>query len=148
MKILFVFTGGTIGSTLTRDNVIATDSEKAYKIIKAYAKQYKLDFDYDIVEPYTELSENSIWDITELLLLMEQIHFNIPLRLLDIRSDVILFRYAWYRLIDLSNILKVTRYAICTERYALLKAAREEVFLCLTVTIIATPCVFIDQQDL
>lgn len=67
MKILFVFTGGTIGSTLTRDNVIATDSEKAYKIIKAYAKQYDLDFYYDIVEPYTELSENNTGDHIRML---------------------------------------------------------------------------------
>ena len=59
MKILFVFTGGTIGSTLTRDNVIATDSRKAYKILKAYSKQYPIDFEYDIAEPYTELSENN-----------------------------------------------------------------------------------------
>ena len=59
MKILFVFTGGTIGSTLKKDNVIATDSKKSYKIIKEYAGKYPLDFDYDIVEPYTELSENN-----------------------------------------------------------------------------------------
>lgn len=59
MKILFVFTGGTIGSTLKRDNVIATDSRKSYKIIKAYSKKYPIDFEYDIAEPYTELSENN-----------------------------------------------------------------------------------------
>ena len=59
MKILFVFTGGTIGSTLKKDNVISTDSKKAYKIIKAYSKKYAIDFDYDIAEPYTALSENN-----------------------------------------------------------------------------------------
>ncbi len=59
MKILFVFTGGTIGSTLNSDNIIATDAQKSYKIIEAYSKRYAVDFDYDIVEPYTELSENN-----------------------------------------------------------------------------------------
>ena len=59
MKILFVFTGGTIGSTLQNDNVIATDPLKAYKILKAYSKKYPIDFEYDIAEPYTELSENN-----------------------------------------------------------------------------------------
>ena len=58
MKILFIFTGGTIGST-QKDNIIAADSRKPYKIIQAYAKKYGTPFDYDVVEPYTELSENN-----------------------------------------------------------------------------------------
>ncbi|MBR7101347.1 MAG: asparaginase [Clostridia bacterium] len=59
MKILFIFTGGTIGSTLQKDNVIATDAKKSYKIIEAYGNKYGIDFDYDVCEPYTELSENN-----------------------------------------------------------------------------------------
>ena len=59
MKILFVFTGGTIGSTLKKGNVISTDPKKSYKIIRAYSEKYDVDFDYDITEPYTELSENN-----------------------------------------------------------------------------------------
>ena len=58
MKLLFVFTGGTIGST-QNGNVISTDAEKSYKIIDAYQRKYKIDFEYDTVEPYTELSENN-----------------------------------------------------------------------------------------
>ena len=56
MKILFVFTGGTIGSTLSFSGIIAPEAKKSYKIIKAYSDKYTLDFDYDLIEPYTELS--------------------------------------------------------------------------------------------
>lgn len=58
MKILFVFTGGTIGSTYD-GNYISTDNKKPYVLIDAYAKAHSIDFEYDIVEPYTELSENN-----------------------------------------------------------------------------------------
>ena len=58
MKLLFVFTGGTIGSTQI-GNVISADSEKSYKIIDEYSKRYGIDFEYDVTEPYTELSENN-----------------------------------------------------------------------------------------
>lgn len=67
MKIFFVFTGGTIGSTLGSDNVISTDSKKSYKIIKAYAKKYGVDFDYDVAEPYTALSENNTGEHVRML---------------------------------------------------------------------------------
>ena len=59
MKILFVFTGGTIGSTLGADNIISPDAAKSYKIIETYSKKHTVDFAYDVVEPYTELSENN-----------------------------------------------------------------------------------------
>lgn len=59
MKILFVFTGGTIGSTLQAGNVISPDSKKSYTIIEAYSKKFPIDFEYDMLEPYTELSENN-----------------------------------------------------------------------------------------
>lgn len=58
MKILFIFTGGTIGSTLNGD-YIATEKSKPYGIILAYEKKFGLNFSYDVVEPYTELSENN-----------------------------------------------------------------------------------------
>ena len=58
MKLLFVFTGGTIGSTRHGD-VISTDKSKSYKIIEEYEKRYGIDFEYDTEEPYTELSENN-----------------------------------------------------------------------------------------
>ena len=58
MKILFIFTGGTIGSTLDGD-VISADKTKSYRIIRAYKAKYGISFEYDIAEPYTELSENN-----------------------------------------------------------------------------------------
>ena len=67
MRILFVFTGGTIGCTLSLGGIIAPEAQKAYKIIKAYSHKYTLDFDYDIVEPYTELSENNTGEHIALL---------------------------------------------------------------------------------
>ena len=58
MKLLFIFTGGTIGSTL-RGSVMSAAESKAYAIIEAYEKRYGISFDYDIDEPYAELSENN-----------------------------------------------------------------------------------------
>ena len=59
MRILFVFTGGTIGSTLSGD-IISTDEGKSYRIIEAYRERFGIDFEYDMLEPYTALSENNI----------------------------------------------------------------------------------------
>ncbi len=61
MKILFVFTGGTIGST-EKNGVIFVDKNKATGIIKCYEDAYGIDFDYDIIGPYNELSENNTGD--------------------------------------------------------------------------------------
>ena len=58
MKLLFIFTGGTIGSTLHGD-VISTDGDKSRKIIEAYREKFGIGFEYDAVEPYTALSENN-----------------------------------------------------------------------------------------
>ena len=67
MKLLFVFTGGTIGSTQS-GNVIFADTNKSYKIIDAYDRRYGIDFEYDVTEPYTELSENNTgWHIKRLV---------------------------------------------------------------------------------
>ena len=57
MKILFIFTGGTIGST-ERSGIREADFEKPYAILGAYRERYGLDFEYDTEEPYCELSEN------------------------------------------------------------------------------------------
>lgn len=57
MKLLFVFTGGTIGSTVSGD-VISVDESKPYIILKKYAERYFVDFTYDTLEPFYELSEN------------------------------------------------------------------------------------------
>ena len=58
MKILFIFTGGTIGSTL-HGNVISPDENKPRKLIEEYKTRFGIDFEYSILEPYTELSENN-----------------------------------------------------------------------------------------
>lgn len=58
MKILFIFTGGTIGSTLA-DDIISIDGGKSYQIIEKYKERYGLLEEYYVVEPYTRLSENA-----------------------------------------------------------------------------------------
>lgn len=58
MKVLFVFTGGTIGSTI-KNGYISADTEKPYILIDAYSKKYGIDFEYDVFAPFTELSENN-----------------------------------------------------------------------------------------
>ena len=56
MKILVVFTGGTIGSCYN-GNVISTDSSTRYKLIEMY-KQRGGKAEFDTISPYTLLSEN------------------------------------------------------------------------------------------
>ena len=61
MKILFVFTGGTIGS-VARDGIIRTDAECPRVLLAAYGRAHGISFAYDTVEPYTALSENNTGD--------------------------------------------------------------------------------------
>lgn len=58
MKILIIFTGGTIGSTVN-GNYISADEETPYKLLSEYEKKYGIDFEYDVFQPYSELSENN-----------------------------------------------------------------------------------------
>ncbi len=58
MKILFVFLGGTIGSTASGD-YISPDSTKSRALLYAYSKKYGIDFEYDVIEPFSSLSENN-----------------------------------------------------------------------------------------
>lgn len=58
MKILIIFTGGTIGSAMQGDYVSA-DKKTPYRLLSEYEKNYGRDFDYDVLQPYTELSENN-----------------------------------------------------------------------------------------
>ena len=58
MKLLFIFTGGTIGSTLN-GHVISPDDNKPRKLIEEYNSRFGIDFEYSVLEPYTELSENN-----------------------------------------------------------------------------------------
>ena len=57
MKLLFIFTGGTIGSTACGET-ISVDSQKPYLLCEKYAENYPVDFTYDTLEPFSELSEN------------------------------------------------------------------------------------------
>ncbi len=67
MKILFIFTGGTIGST-ANGSFIGTDSNKPYILLERYKNLYGIDFSYDTAEPYTELSENSTGETIQRLI--------------------------------------------------------------------------------
>lgn len=57
MKILVVFTGGTIGSTVN-GGYIAPDESKSYTLIEMYRESQGREADFDFAEPYTLLSEN------------------------------------------------------------------------------------------
>ena len=61
-KLLFIFTGGTIGSTVSEE-YICVDEKKPYQLLEKYRAEYGIDFAYDTLNPYTILSENNngIW---------------------------------------------------------------------------------------
>ena len=56
MKILTVFTGGTIGSTKL-DGVISPDSKNSYKLLEMYSNKDK-NVEFTAVQPINILSEN------------------------------------------------------------------------------------------
>ncbi len=57
MKILVVFTGGTIGSTVN-DGYISPNDSTTYQLIAQYKALNKRKVDFSFAEPYTLLSEN------------------------------------------------------------------------------------------
>lgn len=57
MKILVIFTGGTIGSAI-KEGYISTDKKKAFKLLEIYTARHKDGVDFDLIEPFTLLSEN------------------------------------------------------------------------------------------
>lgn len=66
MKILVIFTGGTIGSTES-DGYVSPDGSKQYKLLELYKKrvqenQNNRDIEFDILSPYQTLSENITCD--------------------------------------------------------------------------------------
>lgn len=67
MKLLFVFTGGTIGSTAS-GGYICADEVKPYLIIERYRQTFGIDFEYDVIQPYTELSENNTGETIKALI--------------------------------------------------------------------------------
>lgn len=71
MKILVIFTGGTIGSTVG-ENFISLDDSKKYALIDNFNKNTNLKVDFDIETPYSILSENlSGEELTTLCKLVE-----------------------------------------------------------------------------
>ena len=66
MKILIIFTGGTIGSTVT-DEYISPDGNKPYIILEKYNELYPGDIKWETISPYTILSENVTLDIYQKL---------------------------------------------------------------------------------
>ena len=58
MRILFIFTGGTIGSSVA-GGYISPDDGAPSLLIKKYDERYGVCFEYDISMPFTMLSENS-----------------------------------------------------------------------------------------
>lgn len=57
MKILVIFTGGTIGSS-SKDGYISPDETKKYRILEQYKQLTGSGQLFDTLEPYTTLSEN------------------------------------------------------------------------------------------
>ncbi len=57
MKILVIFTGGTIGSSI-KDGWISTDSATKYALIEKYKENFGADISFETTEPYFLLSEN------------------------------------------------------------------------------------------
>ena len=57
MKILVVFTGGTIGSSEGR-KWISLDQETNYTLIENYRKENSTDVEFEVLHPYSILSEN------------------------------------------------------------------------------------------
>lgn len=67
MKILVIFTGGTIGSTVSGE-YISTDNKKPYVILERYNQMFENKIEWITESPYTILSENLTGDILNTLL--------------------------------------------------------------------------------
>ncbi len=71
MKILVIFTGGTIGST-AGENYISLDQTKRYALIENFNKNCNLKVDFEVETPYSIFSENlSGSELTTLCKLVE-----------------------------------------------------------------------------
>ncbi len=67
MKILVIFTGGTIGSTIN-DGWISPESNTAYRLIDGYKAKFGCDIEFTAKSPYSILSENlSAQRLTQLI---------------------------------------------------------------------------------
>ena len=94
MKILVIFTGGTIGSEASGE-YISIDGIKPYKLLQMYADAYPdeaRDVRFDTESPYTVLSENADGNTFK--------------KLFDAPSQIPTYAAAW-------GILLNTRIPIC-----------------------------------
>ncbi len=66
MKILFLFTGGTIGSSVSGEH-ISLDPKMSRILLQKYAARYEMPFDAEAEAPYTALSENNTGETLTLL---------------------------------------------------------------------------------
>lgn len=57
LRILVIFTGGTIGSSVS-NGYISTDVQKRYKLLEMYQSNADKEIDFKLLEPYTMISEN------------------------------------------------------------------------------------------
>ncbi len=58
MKVLLLFTGGTIGCKCS-DGVLQTDRKTEYELLSLYASRYETEFSYEVIAPYFALSEQN-----------------------------------------------------------------------------------------
>ncbi|MEE0264079.1 MAG: asparaginase domain-containing protein [Acutalibacteraceae bacterium] len=67
MKVLVILTGGTIACRL-QSNVMDTNSDTAYDILRMYNSEYKNDIEFTVKQPFTILSENYTADTYNILI--------------------------------------------------------------------------------
>lgn len=58
MKILVIFTGGTIGSSTASDGYTAPDKKNNYVLVNNYISNHGNDVEFDTLSPFSMLSEN------------------------------------------------------------------------------------------
>lgn len=68
MRIVIIFTGGTIGSKNNGQGVISTNQEAPYQLLEQYRKVYGEEILFDTREPYCILSENLMAEHIERLI--------------------------------------------------------------------------------
>ncbi|NLG90043.1 MAG: asparaginase [Clostridiaceae bacterium] len=59
IRILVVFTGGTIGCTVD-DSIIDVDKIKPFYLLKLFNEKYDIGVEFDTIQPYNILSENIV----------------------------------------------------------------------------------------
>jgi len=58
MKVGVIFTGGTIGSTVDEMGYIGPKGDTPFRVLAMYREQFETDVEFEVLSPYTILSEN------------------------------------------------------------------------------------------